>query len=73
MPIAQSIDRKLVKKPPKTFSVALLNFNPFRGPKTNKNEGEVGIELTTNVIKVQHATTGPLDLSVLMCAQAKYI
>ena len=29
MPIAQSIDRKLVKKLPKTFSAALLNCNPF--------------------------------------------
>ena len=72
VPIAQSIDRKIVKKLPITFSAVQLNFNPFSKPKANKKKIWPGIELPTSVCEVQHATTGPILLCDVMSVQVKY-
>ena len=62
VPIAQSIDRKIVKKLPITFSAAQLNFNPFSKAKANKKKIWPRIELTTLANGIQHATAGPILL-----------
>ena len=72
VPIAQSIDRKLVKKLPITFSAAQLNFNPFSKPKANKKKKLSGFDLMTQVSGNPHATARPILINEHWSFQVNY-